>query len=504
MSARSRLRNLLGAVLTTAVAVLACGDDPATAPPASCSQGPSSACVGAGGCAGVATCTAAGVYGPCTCAVEDAGAPPDADVPQPDAGKDADAVSQSWGKNLGDGTMYSVAVDASQNVAVAGFSGGLAYMAKFDAAGAPLWQKLVGSGTVKGFHVFHAVVFDGAGNLYATGYDFDKTDLGGGNQIGAGGYVVKYDASGAFVWAFGPFSSADLRLLAVKSNGNLLLAGTLTGTVDFGAGNVSTQGGNDVLVVELTSSKAFVRAKAWGDAGSQTVTALAVDANDDIFLAGQFDGQIDFGGGALSGPAAGSGLLDDYIVKLDANAGYLHQLETKTAATSSSRVNAIAANAAGDLYVGGTVSQSVINLGGSDLVSAGSTDAVVGMLDANLGHVWSKRFGDSSSQSVVAVATDPTGAATFTGGYGGALDFGFGNLPSPDGTFLVRFDETGTALAAFGSGSGVTSSAYPGGVAFLTAPDYVVVGRFFGTMNVPSGPLQPGSQGSSYLARLAP
>ena len=59
-------------------------------------------------------------------------------------------------------------------------------------------------------------------------------------------------------------------------------------------------------------------------------------------------------------------------------------------------------------------------------------------LDATGAHVWSKRFGDSTSQQGIGVTADSTGAVLVTGNVQGAMvDFGFGPLPDGGGWDVV-------------------------------------------------------------------
>ena len=102
---------------------------------------------------------------------------------------------------------------------------------------------------------------DGSGNVYTTGQFSGTVDFGAGDVTAAGVnrdiYITKLNSSGAHQWTntYGD-SPADWGSgVALDTAGNVHVTGTFLGTVDFGAGNVSSAaGGNDGFVVKLNSS----------------------------------------------------------------------------------------------------------------------------------------------------------------------------------------------------------------------------------------------------------
>jgi hypothetical protein len=81
----------------------------------------------------------------------------------------------------------------------------------------------------------------------------------------------------------------------------LLLAGELAGSMDFGGGPLSSAGGSDVFLVELSPAGDQLFSRRFGDAGAnQRAEAIAVDGQGNLLLGGVFDGSLDFGAGALT------------------------------------------------------------------------------------------------------------------------------------------------------------------------------------------------------------
>lgn len=507
-----------GSALLAVILLFACGDS--STQPASCVPGASVGCVGAGACAGSQTCKSDGTFGECSCGSSMDGGPmleAGADAKgsdgggdgSTDAGADADAGSidfdaatAPWGESFGGGYMYSVAVDSSQNVLLGGGGGfyGAFFVRKSDASNSTTWKKSISTGTA-----YAVAVDESTGDCYAAGEITASGDFGGG-VAAAGYYIVKYDKAGVFQWQYGPFTHSVFNQMRVKSNGNVVVVGGIDATEDFGGGPVTVSGSRKALLVEVKSNKTFVHAQAWGGNGYQMAMGLTVDPSDNVFLSGDFEGDIDFGGGKMSGPTPGSGSHNIFIAKLDSTDAYATQMNTNTA-SNSSQIAALAADAKGRVYtVGGVYDGSVVNLGGADLSSDGGYDVVVGLLDGSLGHIWSKRYGDVQAQNAFAAAVDPTGAVAVTGYYQGGLDFGVGMLPSlvSTGVFVARIDDKGAGLASYGvAPSGGT--AFGMGLAYLTWPDFVVVGQCTGgMMTLPSGSISCGNNGDMFAARLKP
>jgi hypothetical protein len=153
--------------------------------------------------------------------------------------------------------------------------------------------------------------------------------------------------------------------------------------------------------------------------------------------------------------------------------------------------NMTVADTDGNVYLVGGFYGSV-NFGGSNLVSAGDADGFAAKFDANGNHVWSKRFGDASEQTVTDVALGSTGDILMTGYYTGAIDLGGGPLPAglydafiakltPDGNHVwsIRYGSAQEydylrAIASDPSGD-VLVAGY-----FKSSAQDIVIGKFSG------------------------
>jgi hypothetical protein len=97
--------------------------------------------------------------------------------------------------------------------------------------------------------------------------------------------------------------------------------------------------------------------------------------------------------------------------------------------------------------------QSTVNFGGFALgepllTSAGVADIFVAKYDPAGGYRWSKRYGSSGDDSVLAMDADAGGNIAVTGYFAGSVDFGGGPLTSAGSrdVFFAKFDAAGRTV----------------------------------------------------------
>lgn len=182
-------------------------------------------------------------------------------------------------------------------------------------------------------------------------------------------------------------------------------------------------------------------AKGFGQPGDQYGISVAVDVNGDGLVAGYFSGALDFGGT----PLTNAGPPDAFVARLSSSGA--HVWSKQFGDMGDQRATGIAVDSAGDAVIVGSYYGSV-DFGGGALTSAGNSDIFVAKIDANGNHLWSKRFGDVSSQYGTAVSVDSAGNTVITGYFYGSVDFGGGSLTSAGGDdiFVAKFDANGNHL----------------------------------------------------------
>ncbi|MGD1047129.1 MAG: hypothetical protein ABR899_00075 [Candidatus Krumholzibacteriaceae bacterium] len=420
-----------------------------------------------------------------------------------------------WSKRFGDGnyqTAQAVAVDASGNVIVTGsfdgtvdFGGGALtsagntdiFVAKLGSNGAHVWSKRFGDGSVQGGE---AVAVDISGNVVLAGFFEGVVDFGGGALTSAGSsdiFVAKFGSNGACLWSkrFGDGSDQIATAVAIDASGNVIVTGVFYGAVDFGDGALTSAGSSDIFVAKFGSDGACLWSKRFGDESGQTAQAVAVDASGDIFVAGYFEGTVDFGGGALTN----AGDMDIFVAKL--GPGGAHVWSKRFGDADYQFARAIAVDASGNAIVTGDI-DGTVDFGGGALTSAGSADVFVVKVASDGTHVWSKIFGDESYQRANGVAVDAFGNVLVTGSFYGAVDFGGGALTSAGqwDIFVTKFGSDGACLGSRRFGDSNSQFAYA--VAADASGNAIITGDFDGTVDLGGGALTSAGGRDIFVAKL--
>jgi len=199
------------------------------------------------------------------------------------------------------------------------------FLSKFDRDGNFQWVRTWGGpGTDE---VVGNLVVDNLDNIYTSGrFGCTNCDLNpdGTAEIRSShgdmdAFVNKYDSSGNFLWARtwgGPGMDAGAGMVVDAAN-NLYVTGVFSGSVDFGSGSVSSNGGMDAFLSKFDPSGTFLGVQTWGGSGSDGANRLARDAAGKIYLAGWFSGSVDFNPSCGIDNHISNGLGDAYLSILE-------------------------------------------------------------------------------------------------------------------------------------------------------------------------------------------
>lgn len=171
------------------------------------------------------------------------------------------------------------------------------------------------------------------------------------------------------------------------------------------------------------------------------VDAIATDTSGNVVIVGYADNYTNFG----NGPVGGAG-PDVFAAKFDAFGDLVWARLFKGSVTNQ-HARSVAIDAGGNVVIVGYYA-GTIDFGGGNM-AASDRDVFVAKLDANGGHVWSKRFGVASGLSTgnygEGVAVDAAGNVIVTGSFSVVINFGGGPLTSlgSQDAFLAKFDADG-------------------------------------------------------------
>ena len=225
-----------------------------------------------------------------------------------------------------------------------------------------------------------------------------------------------------------------------------------------------------------------------GGAGDDTVRGMTVDASGNVYLAGSFQGTVDFDLGPGTTELTSSGGNDAFVAKYDSNGALLWA--RSAGGVSSDVATSVALNSTGDVLVGGSFSQTA-SFGGTNLTSNGSTDAFIWKLDGGGNTLWARGFGGSAIDEVSDLHVAGNTSIVSTGYFSSTVDFdpgpGTQNLTSAGGTdiFVLALSQAGN----FGTVRQIGGTSQDRGEAVHVAGGIVAVtGSFSGTVDFNTGP----------------
>jgi hypothetical protein len=304
------------------------------------------------------------------------------------------------------------------------------YILKLDTGGNFLWVKQVNlsSGNID----CSAITFDNSGNILLTGYLNGSGDF----NPGAGQYfmsttsqdvfILKLDSIGNFLWA-GRFSGLAGEFgndIICDSQDNVIIAGKFSDVADFDFNGtyIATSAGNtDLFICKLGPAGNFIWVKTIGGPGYETANAVDLDANGNMYVAGTFQGTVDFdpdiGINNLSVPGS------SFVLKLDQNGNFLWARNFG----GVSNANKMQVDIAGNIYTAGIV----IDSGDFDpgpnvynLFCSHFGNVYLSKLDGNGNFLWAELASEGSSTSLPwGLDVDSQNGICLTGTYYGTSDF---------------------------------------------------------------------------------
>lgn len=347
----------------------------------------------------------------------------------------------------------------------------------------------------------NAVAQDAAGNVVAAGCFAGSVDFGVGPMSSAGGldgFLARYDATGNILWAkqFGGTTDDTATGVAISSAGNVIVAGTYTGTINFGDGPKNSAGATDIFLASYTSTGVLLWSKSFGGTSVELPPSLALDASGNICLAGGFHNTINFGGGALNS----AGLTDAFLAKFSPTGTFI--FAKRFGDSADQWANSVAVDPSGNILLTGQFKGTIV-FGGPTLTSAGGNDIFVAKFDSSGNQLWTKGYGDLADQIGSSIAADGSGNVLVTGSIRGTTDFGGGPIAANGADiFVLKLDPAGNHFASKGIGGPGDDTGR--GIAADSAGNIVLTGDFAQTVDFGGGLVTSAGGTDGFLLRLDP
>ncbi len=299
--------------------------------------------------------------------------------------------------------------------------------------------------------------------------------------------------------------------MATDPAGDTLVTGSFRGTATFSptASNAGFTSANtqDSFVAKYSPTGAILWARTF--AGQSTTTssgstststyavgqgsAVAIDGLGNVFVAGSFDGTVNFGTTANPNLVSSPTTTEAFVAKLDAQGNLLWVRDDVASATyDNDPANALSLDGQGGVILAGTFEDSA-TFGPIRLQAVGASEAFVARFDAGGNTTWavaSQGTAGSNAQAT-GVAVDSSGNIALTGFYSGTVRFGSGPTTSTfksngsDDALVWKLDPSGNLL--WGRSFGSTDYDAGNGVAVDSSNNVEVIGTFSGSVNFSTG-----------------
>ena len=188
-------------------------------------------------------------------------------------------------------------------------------VARFAADGTHKWSKGVGA---RSDALLPSIAIDDSGNLLLMATFDGNFSMGGAIFSSDGLYdvvVAKWDPSGSHLWSY-RFAGPDYDLpdgIAADAQGNVIAVGHYKGNSRMAGGSyLKSYGSYDGWIAKLAPSGQHLWSQHYGGIGDDSANAVSVDAQGNIWLAGQFTATAELG----KGPVDSRGGIDSFLLKI--------------------------------------------------------------------------------------------------------------------------------------------------------------------------------------------
>lgn len=207
---------------------------------------------------------------------------------------------------------------------------------------------------------------------------------------------------------------------------------------------------------------------------------VAVDASNNVYISGSFQGSVNFG--ITNYSTSNGGDADMWLARFDAT-GTLQWVK-RGGGTGSDAGYGVGVDGSGNVYLASWFSGTAM-FDGLQLVSAGVRDIALCKYDQAGNILWARRAGGSYDDIPLRMAVSTSGDSFITGFFRGVADFGSvtitntANLTNKADMFLAKYDASGNVAWVAHGGSTGDDVSYD--VALDTAGNAYVAGYFQGS-----------------------
>lgn len=280
--------------------------------------------------------------------------------------------------------------------------------------------------------------------------------------------------------------------LALDGTGNLYVVGTHAAAFDVDPSaavvTLSHAGSSDIFLAKYNAAGALVWAFSLGSANAESPSAVALDAVGDVYIAGRYQGTLDFDPDVPVASQTSAGNTDIFVAKYS-SAG-VYQWAISMGGTSADEALSLCVSGTSRVFVVGSFNAIVDfdpGAGVVSLTSAGSQDLFIGQYNAADGsYRQAQQLGSTTFDAAMSVVVDASDNIYIGGIFGGTVDFD----PGPGVVNYTAINAVDGFVASYDAGGGFRWAFRFGGNGFLgeevrslalgTSGELYVAGRFQG------------------------
>ena len=382
-------------------------------------------------------------------------------------------------------------------------------LAKYAPDGTFIWVFTIGGADVD---VPYNVKLAPDGAIYVAGY-FTAGALCNGHVVqNAGGrdiLLMRISSAGTCDWAIGVGGPGDDEAhdLAIDTNGDILITGLFSQTVDFdpgpGTGILISRGGTDGFVARYGSDGTFRSVAQFGGVTDDVGNAIALRSDGDVMVAGGFTGTATFGSALAPQLLLSQGGTDFFLARFAPTLGLEWAVAGGGPGNDIINTGGLVIAANGVNFVTGTFTGTASVGPGSGaqlLVSKGDADVFIANYDANGSWAsFARTFGGLGTEAVSGFAMDGAGNFYLSGSFQGSVDFDPGagthvvNSLSSSGAadaYVMSLSPAGDLRWVDPIGAVIAGDAnvtLASGISLASDGSIWAVGRFFGLVDFDPG-----------------
>ncbi len=302
----------------------------------------------------------------------------------------------------------------------------------------------------------------------------------------------------------GGAGSDNATAVAADAAGNTYVAGTFSNTITIGTTSLVSAGEQDVALAKYSPSGAVLWARRMGGAASDQPGGIAVDASGNVDVVGTFSGSANFGGATLT--VTGGSNVDMFVAQYNGATG-AHQWSKGFGGVYTDQAKGVAVDGAGNVYLTGFF-EGTVDFGGGPLSVpfTSDLDVFITKFTSAGAYTWAKHWTNTGNDRGYGIAVDAGGNVAIAGSFSNSINFGGGNLVSPNAmtdVFVADFTTNGAYRwqRSFGAPDADEGAR---GVAVDAAGNVVVVGASGKGFDFGNGTVVPGFGSSDgFVAKYA-